>query len=212
VALEQSIVDPRVSTSIGYAESKWVAESLVLGARKQTGLRGGVVRVGQVSGDTTHGGWNKQEWVGAMAKAGQLVGALPANDDATVAWVPVDVVASSLVDMARSDGPVFNLVAPQPVPWATIFGAFGKRLGVPLIPYQEWVERVSAAADANTDQDNVSAFALADFFRDAQFGDQPMSTARAVIASHALREMQPLNEEDALRYLQYWGKIGHVKF
>jgi hypothetical protein len=147
-----------------------------------------------------------------MAKAGQLVGALPANNNATVAWVPVDVVARSLIDMARSDGPVFNLVAPQPVPWATIFGAFGKRLGVPLIPYQEWVERVSAAADANTDQDNVSAFALADFFRDAQFGDQPMSTARAVIASHALREMQPLNEEDALRYLQYWRKIGHVKF
>jgi hypothetical protein len=136
-----------------------------------------------------------------MAKAGQLVGALPANDDATIAWVPVDFVASSLFDMARSDEPVFNLIAPQPVPWATFFDAFDKRLGVPLIPYEEWVERVSAAADINTDQENMSAFALMDFFRDAQFGEQPMSTVRVVIILRALREMRPLDEENALRYL-----------
>jgi thioester reductase-like protein len=81
VALEEPVADPRISAGIGYGESKYVAEAIVLGARKTVGLRGGTVRVGQIAGDTQIGGWNKQEWVGAIARCSQLVGALPMRED-----------------------------------------------------------------------------------------------------------------------------------
>jgi thioester reductase-like protein len=93
LAPEAPLPDPRTSAGLGYAESKWVAETLVLGARK-AGVRGGTARVGQVCGDTQHGGWNRQEWVGAIARCGQLVGALPER--------PGDVRASHLYARVRS--------------------------------------------------------------------------------------------------------------
>jgi hypothetical protein len=139
------------------------------------------------------------------------------SDDAMAAqmltWVPVDVVAAALIDMSRSDEPVFHLSAPQPVPWHAVFSAFAQRLGLPLVPYAEWVVRVSAAAEANTADENVPAFALLDFFRAANFGeDVRMSTTRAVTVSRALAEMRPLGEEDAFKYLGFWKTVGHVKF
>jgi hypothetical protein len=130
-----------------------------------------------------------------------------------LSWVPVDIVAAALIEMASSNEPVFNLSAPLSVPWHAIFGAFSRRLGLPLVPYAEWVARVSAAAEANTADEDVPAFALLDFFRAAKFGeDVKMSTARAAAVSHALAEMRSLGEEDALKYLEFWKSVGHVKF
>ena len=65
---------------MGYAESKWVSESILLNARETTGANTATVRVGQLSGDTRVGGWNKQEWVGAIARAGQIVKSFPERD------------------------------------------------------------------------------------------------------------------------------------
>jgi hypothetical protein len=128
-----------------------------------------------------------------------------------IAWVPVDVVARSLIAMARADAPVFNVIAPRPIPWSTVFGAFARALNVPLVDYDAWVERVAAAAEANRDAENVPAFALVDFFRAAKFGERKTCVERAVEVAEALREMEPLAEEDALRYVQFWRKIGHLK-
>ncbi|KAI0031502.1 acetyl-CoA synthetase-like protein [Vararia minispora EC-137] len=210
-ALEQPIKDPRISAGMGYGESKWVSETILLNAREQVGLRSGVVRVGQVSGDTRIGGWNKQEWVGAIAKASQLVGALPSRGSEAVSWVPVDIVAAALIEMARSNEPVLHLNAPKPATWDTIFGAFARGLGLPLIPYDEWVARVSAAAEANTREEHVSAFALTDFFKKAHFGeDAVMALDRSMKTSSTLAHMTPLGEQDAMRYLEYWRRIGHL--
>ncbi|KZV69420.1 acetyl-CoA synthetase-like protein [Peniophora sp. CONT] len=210
-ALEKPLTDARVSQGMGYAESKWVAETLLFRARDEVGLRTAVVRVGQLAGDTRVGGWNKQEWVGAIARAGQIVGALPDRDE-QVSWVPVNTAAAALIDMTRADGSVFHLVAPKPSSWHTVFGTFSAQLDLLLVSFQEWVTRVVDAAETNTRDKDVQPLALADFFRTGDFGEQvKISTSSARAASSRLANMPPIAERDARLYLDFWKRIGHLE-
>ncbi|VDC04878.1 unnamed protein product [Peniophora sp. CBMAI 1063] len=210
-ALEVPIADAALAAGMGYGESKWVAESVLLRARDTVGLRVAIVRVGQLAGDTGTGGWNKQEWVGAIARLGQIVRALPDGNE-PVSWVPVDVAASALIDVMRADGLVFHLVAPHPSNWRTIFGTFAAHLEVPLVEYREWATRVSTAAETSVAQDDAQLLALADFFRDGRIGEEmKMDSARMCEASPILAAMPPLGEKDALLYLGFWEKIGHLR-
>ena len=210
-ALEKPIADARVSAGIGYGESKWVAETLLLRAREAAGLRATVVRVGQMAGDTRVGGWNKQEWVGAIVRLGQIVHALPMRDE-PVTWVPVDTAAAALIDMARSEEPVFNLVAPVSSDWQTVFGAFAERLNLPLIKYDEWAARVLAAADSDISAEDVQPFALASFFQAGNFGEGALvSTIRACEVSPTLAKMSPIGKQDVALYVDFWEKIGFLR-
>ncbi|KZV64715.1 hypothetical protein PENSPDRAFT_690491 [Peniophora sp. CONT] len=113
--------------------------------------------------------------------------------------------------MARSEEPVFNLVSPVPSDWQTVFGAFAKRLSLPLIKYDEWAARVSAAAEANTREEDMQPLALADFFQAGMFGEgTAISTERACQVSPALAKMSPIGEKDVALYVGYWTKIGFL--
>ena len=80
-----------------------------------------------------------------------------------------------------------------------------------MIPYEEWTARVSTAAEANTNEDDIQPFALADFFQAGTFGEgTAISTVRACKASPALANMAPLGEKDAALYVDFWKKIGHL--
>ncbi|GBE89006.1 hypothetical protein SCP_1500080 [Sparassis crispa] len=91
--LRKPILDPKVAMGAGYSESKWVAD-----------------------GDTLNGGWNTKEWVDALVSAAQALGCMPSLEE-IVAWLPVDIVTSALLDMVSSKivEPVLNLVHPRPV-------------------------------------------------------------------------------------------------
>lgn len=46
---------------MGYARSKWVTEKLCEIISEETPLQAGVLRIGQMVGDTTNGIWNETE-------------------------------------------------------------------------------------------------------------------------------------------------------
>ncbi|KAL6303205.1 male sterility protein-domain-containing protein, partial [Sparassis latifolia] len=158
--LEELILDPKVAMGAGYGESKWVAEQLFAYASRESGLRTTSVHVGQISGDTLNGGWNTKEWVGALVSATQALGCMPSLEEVRplltpavlvcsasqliVAWLPVDIVTSALLDMVSSKivEPVLNLVHPRPVTWDSLFAPAAANLGVPLVPYSEWLGRL----------------------------------------------------------------------
>ena len=78
---ELPIADARGVVGLGYGESKWAAESVLLRAAREAGLRANVVRVGQLSGDRARGGWNAKEWVPALLQASQVLGAVPIREE-----------------------------------------------------------------------------------------------------------------------------------
>lgn len=121
---------------------------------RQTGILVNVVRVGQLCGSSTHGGWNEKEWVPAMVKWSQTLGAIPDRDGVSlmgsccdsicvdiwaifklVSWLQVDVAASALLEMCSSAEPVLHVVHPNPVEWRLIVESISKNLAVESIPY-----------------------------------------------------------------------------
>ncbi|OBZ65571.1 Polyketide synthase HetM [Grifola frondosa] len=193
----------------GYGESKWVAESILLRAMHDTGIHVNIVRVGQLCGDTTHGGWGEKEWVPSMLRSSQALKAIPVRDE-MISWIPVDVAASALLEMAGSAEPVLHLVHPMPVPWTVFSDAASDLLDLPAIPWVEWVAKLQAMhADSGLDQaalgDNP-AVTLLDFF--SKYRMIVPSTERAVGVSGSLKEAAFL-EEKTWRSGLHIGRCAH---
>lgn len=135
-----------------------------------------------------------------------------------VTWVAVDVVASALQDMVDSGERSLHLVSPKPVQWNTIFVPIAERLGLPTVPYAEWTAKlehsatVAAQAGPGVGQHDA-AHNLLGFFKSEGMGGAavPLSTEKAVRASKSLANARPIGGEDAVKYVEYWAKVGHIK-
>ena len=118
--------------------------------------------------------------------------------------------------MVDSGEGALHLVAPRAVPWDAVFLPMAERLGLPVVPYEEWVARLEkSAADARARagvEQHDAAHNLVDFFKSTGMGGAEivLSTDKAVKASKALASVRPIGREDALRYVQFWEKVGHL--
>ena len=91
---------------LGYSRSKWVGEKICLGAVRQCEpLRGkvGILRVGQLSGDTARGVWNATEAWPLLLGSMKATRCLPVLDEA-LGWLPVDVAARGVVGVVAHLG------------------------------------------------------------------------------------------------------------
>ncbi|WZH48460.1 Hypothetical protein QYS62_009634 [Fusarium acuminatum] len=95
--------------SLGYGQSKWVAEEICYAASEHAGLPLKVIRLGQISGDSHHGIWNPSEAVPTMVLSALTVGALPRVEAESVfrvgdaqLWIPSDIAAASIVELTLS--------------------------------------------------------------------------------------------------------------
>ena len=128
----------------------------------------------------------------------------------------MDVVAAALQEMVDSNERALHVVSPRPVPWNTVFLPIGEYLGVPAVPYDEWVARLEEAARAASALPGVekhdAAHNLIGFFKSAGMGGAgvPLSTDKAVKASRTLANARPIGREDALNYVRFWEQVGHL--
>ncbi|CZR69636.1 related to nonribosomal peptide synthetase MxcG [Phialocephala subalpina] len=118
--LETVSSSPADADSLGYSQSKWVAEAICSVASKQEDMAGRikVLRIGQLTGDADNGVWNMSEAWPMMLSTVELVGCLPRRQD-KLSWLPLDVAAQAVVDILLSDTfrenlgescPVFHVV------------------------------------------------------------------------------------------------------
>ncbi|KAK4174324.1 hypothetical protein QBC36DRAFT_243638 [Triangularia setosa] len=160
---------------MGYAEAKWVCESVMKEAadifRSQGGKAESVtVRIGQLSGpadtDREGGGlWKTGEHMPVLVKACQRMGIWP-DLEGTVSWLPVDHAAQALTEMLlspRALPPFLHLENPIRQPMRDIIAIMGRELDVEpsrldgtLIPFEEWLDRATKSGE-------ISA-SLKDFF------------------------------------------------
>lgn len=71
------VEDPTHAAPMGYAQSKFVGEHMVLNAARHAGACAYVLRIGQIVGDTVHGVWNDIEFVPALVRSSLSTGLLP---------------------------------------------------------------------------------------------------------------------------------------
>lgn len=76
-AKEELSTEPREAGSIGYSQSKWVAEAVCEQAASPV-LQVDIIRLGQLCGDTKHGVWNETEAWPLLIRASADIGAAPA--------------------------------------------------------------------------------------------------------------------------------------
>ena len=99
---------PSDASPLGYSRSKWVAESICVNAHraaKEAGIPLGVeiLRIGQLCGDTNNGIWNKTEAWPLMLSTFDVVGCLPNLPDEQLNWLPLDIAANSICEVAFAD-------------------------------------------------------------------------------------------------------------
>ncbi|OGE48042.1 hypothetical protein PENARI_c033G04572 [Penicillium arizonense] len=97
--IEEEAVDLN-SALMGYGQSKLVGERMVSLARR-SGARAYSLRIGQVSGHSKKGLWNDSEAIPSMIRSALTLRALP-ELRRTCSWVPVDKLATVMLELAES--------------------------------------------------------------------------------------------------------------
>ncbi|KAK0707252.1 hypothetical protein B0H67DRAFT_612024 [Lasiosphaeris hirsuta] len=209
----------------GYAESKHVAGCILHRAARVAGVRATVLRVGQVGGPMRGGGvWNRHEWLPSLIASSKVLGRIPralGRHNDVVTWLPVDVAAEAVRDLALAGGKAgeeaecFNVVNPRAVEWAELVAAVQKfysaREGrtIEQVSLGEWLDELNRV-DATDDADKVERFPalkLLDFFQglNADGGvEYTFSTDRAVEKSPAMAGSRPIDGGLMEKWLEGW--------
>jgi amino acid adenylation domain-containing protein/thioester reductase-like protein len=134
--------------SVGYVETKWVAEKLLHTAAEQ-GLPVAIYRAADISGDRVHGAWNLATEMCAMKKFVVDTGMAPIAE-LPLDYTPVDVFAAAVAHIAATSvprGEVYHLTNPGKVNVATLVNrlrAHGHDLRE--VPWADWVDEMVKVA------------------------------------------------------------------
>ncbi|MBW1600591.1 amino acid adenylation domain-containing protein [Streptomyces sp. JJ66] len=133
---------------IGYAQSKWVAERLALGARER-GVPVTVHRIGRIGPDTATGACRTDDFFWLQVKSFLRLGLAPQEPGPPVDLLPVDVVADAVVRLSRSPAAynrTVHVFHPVGMDWETVLEAVGTVAGRPrTVPVQEWLTALESA-------------------------------------------------------------------
>ncbi|HKQ62597.1 MAG TPA: amino acid adenylation domain-containing protein, partial [Candidatus Polarisedimenticolaceae bacterium] len=139
---------PHAGLAGGYAQSKWVAERLVLAAAER-GLAVRVYRPGRVAGDSRSGTANADDLTGRFIRACADIGAIP-EEEVEFDLTPVDYVSAAIVRLSTQawpSGACFHLVNPRSCRLTVLARALGASgYAVEPLSYARWRERLAAAA------------------------------------------------------------------
>jgi amino acid adenylation domain-containing protein/thioester reductase-like protein len=129
---------------MGYTETKWVAEQVLVRARAAA-LPVAIHRPYEISGDLSRGAWNLESATCALFKIIADSGFAP-DIDLALDLVPVDVLAAQIVHIALSRTAVsdtYHLANPRPAALSDMVSRLREN-GYPIqtLPFAEWVNQV----------------------------------------------------------------------
>ncbi|KAI9685149.1 MAG: putative NRPS-like protein biosynthetic cluster [Bathelium mastoideum] len=200
--------------SMGYAQSKLVAEYICRAANEQTGITTRVLRIGQIIGDTIRGIWNPTEAIPLIFRTADTVGVLPSLDE-TPSWLPVDTVAAAVSDIALSttEAPVVNVVNSKTFHWTEDLLPLLRvaSLNFEAVDQREWVRRLRAS---NPDPAANPPIKLVDFFAQKydREGPSPKLDFASDIAqslSPALQRVGALDPKTVTKFVEYLTSVWH---
>ena len=211
---------------IGYCEAKWACERMLDETlHKHPALfRTMVVRPGQIAGSKTSGFWNPVEHFAFLIKSSQALRAWP-DFDGVLQWVPVNDVASTMVDLlAMGNGhtnpppepyPVYHIDNPVGQPWKEMSPVLADALDIPpnrIMPFRQWVKQVRRSP-LRAETDNPAA-RLIDFldheFERMSCGGLILDTTKAQEHSSTMAAEGPVSAETAQGYVAAWKKMGYL--
>ncbi|BAZ25547.1 AMP-dependent synthetase and ligase [Kalymmatonema gypsitolerans NIES-4073] len=130
---------------LGYSQSKWVAEKLVMMARDR-GLPVCIYRPPFISGHSQTGVWNTDDIICRVIKGYIQMGCM-ADLDSLLDLSPVDYVSRAIVYLSRqkeSLGKAFHLNNPQSIHWRQVgdlLRSFG--YSIKKVSYKDWLSQLN---------------------------------------------------------------------
>ena len=216
----------RKGLATGYAQSKYVSESLMREAGLR-GMRGTVVRPGYITGNPSTGIGPTDDFLLRMLKGSIQLACRPDLGSNTVNLVPVDhcaniVVASSLYPPLQQGVGVVHVTPSPPLG----FNAFLETLqkygySAPMVPYSEWRSALEQYVSSET-QDQREPHALlplfdwvtADLPSDTKSRDLNDTKAQAVLRANGVDEKDTqveVTQETVGAYLGFMAEIGFIR-
>ncbi|MEV4690536.1 amino acid adenylation domain-containing protein [Micromonospora echinospora] len=122
----------------GYAESKWVADKLVVNAR-QAGLTASIYRPGMLTGALSGGCGQTGDFFARFLRGIIQLGICP-ELDAIVDIAPVDLVSRTIVGISKeAGGQTYHLTHPQPIPYEEFIDAVREAgYQLEMVPLHVW--------------------------------------------------------------------------
>ncbi|KAJ5430722.1 Male sterility NAD-binding [Penicillium cf. griseofulvum] len=216
----------------GYGSAKHVSELILDDAVALSGINASICRVGQIAGPVLRGAekgmWGKHEWVPTLIASSKYLGVLPSTlgSLSRVDWIPVDLLADILVQLAgaATDGsssatahtlPVYHAVNPNAVDWASLVPTVAKHLGpsVKIVSWAEWMDALRNSRGSATTAVSLKqnpALKLFDFFdsvaKAAEKGEgwPSFETKETLKKSPGMAEVKAVSEEWMELWLKQW--------
>ncbi|WP_326812207.1 amino acid adenylation domain-containing protein [Streptomyces scopuliridis] len=209
--------------TMGYAESKWVAEGLLRNAAEQ-GLPVAVYRPYEVTGDRLHGACNTETAICSLFKTIAETGLAP-DIALPMDFVPVDHVAESVVYIAtrhRATNRVYHLTNPRPAVLRDVLDRMrAAGCEMRMLPYGEWVgelvRHVSRHPTSPTapfvslcvDRANQGDISVKEMYLDGVFPRLSRRNTEAALAGSGL-DCPPVDSVMLDRYLEYFFTSGYM--
>ncbi|OSX67090.1 hypothetical protein POSPLADRAFT_1128883 [Postia placenta MAD-698-R-SB12] len=209
---------PTTALSTGYGRSKWVVEKLCERASQATPLNIGVLRIGQLAGDTKNGVWNETEAWPLMFKSATITGALPQLTEPPQ-WLPTNVAGQAITEIVtRSSQPksaVYHILNPNlKGDWNTILSGLRQGgLHFDAVDRAEWLDRL---AKSDPDGKRNPAIKLLPYYRN-RFGKsnagRPPKNFRVDLTSQAapsIANSPAISEELVAKWVRHWRETGFL--
>ncbi|KAK2607921.1 hypothetical protein N8I77_006562 [Diaporthe amygdali] len=204
------ITDLSWASPTGYAQSKLVAEHVVLNAAA-AGARSRVLRIGQIVGDAQNGIWNDREFIPSMIRSATTLKVLPSTGE-DCSWLPVDKLATAILQIAerlssssssklsgvaqQSQAIVYNMVNPHKFAWTDLLREL-KSAGLEFneVSPTEWIAKLRQSAESS-DEERTPAVKLIDYFEEhfGRLGEGPNPKGIEFDASAVQRDSEVLKD------------------
>ena len=229
---EEAVSQAQAPVSMGYGQSKYLAERMLTHASQLLGVETIVARVGQISGDASRKrGWNRREWFPSLVVSSLYIGLLPstlgcAESGKEVKWISVDATARilhelTMASLAPGENVTYHVVHPRHTAWAellpTISAALNKvvtkRGGsqVEVVGYCEWFNRLQATFDADVaDVEALSAnpaVKLLPFFESLLSAEDltgNLDTSRSTASSRTMQSLGSVSADCLEAWINGW--------
>ncbi|KAF4554523.1 Non-canonical non-ribosomal peptide synthetase-like protein 4 [Elsinoe fawcettii] len=196
----------------GYAQSKYVAESIVRNAARDVGADARVLRIGQLVGDSKVGEWNTTEGIPLMIQTAVTLGALPTLDE-SMTWLPVDTAASVIIDLLESDSTVdsekvYHILNPSSFHWTEEMLPALRAAGLKFepLPTAEWMERLR---NSERDPEKNPPIKLLDWF-ESKYGSKAAAKPKGALLHETKetgKESETIGKVPSVTDAEYMGRV-----
>jgi thioester reductase-like protein/aryl carrier-like protein len=217
-----TLFDRSIPLPQGYGESKHVAAEILAIASHRLGIQTAIVRASQLAGPSAQASgaaWNRHEWLPSLVHASRVMKKLPRTLGTMeqVDWVPMDVAAATLVDIATAPAleptRVYHLANPHQTSWSQIYPvieSFFKQAGVEIeiVAYDDWVQELGGIQLTKENVERVPGLKLLPFYEslcpETATGLPRLATKKAEAVSPTLRGGRAVDAREVREWLEQW--------